>query len=392
MTDHAAPGWTAVALVNQPVADRVGNVTAYSVRAMVPSQRGSQEDVEVLVDAAYQAADLTTLTAGQPLHVDATRKLLASADPDMVARVSPELAAEPGVERLVAWRHARGLSTALDRFAALDAQLALLPMAGFVTIDVADQGGRLADLVALAHNLGARAIVGGASTASAAEQAFDAGADLVQGRPVEDRPDERGGLAANELHCLELLSLLGEDPIDQDAVIGLVAADPNLAVGVLHLVNSAVFSLPRSIDSVRQAVVLVGPRLLRALASTSLSAAGRAAVDDLWLVLTRALACWQLADEDAGYTVGLLSAVAEQRGTDLRWLAQMAGLSPESTAALVDRTGPLGRVLACVQAHEAGDPQVALRLGMDPHEVSQAWLAALPEALDIAAALVPARA
>lgn len=392
MTHRTAPEWTAVALVNQPVADRGGHVMAYALRAMVPTQRSGQDDVEVLVDAAYEAADLTSLTAGQPLHVDATRKVLGSADPDLVARVSPELAGEPGVERLVAWRHARGLSTALDRFAALDAQLALLPMAGFVTIDAADQGDRLPDLVALAHNLGARAIVGGATTASAAEQAFAAGADLVQGRPAEDRADERGGLAANELHCLELLSLLGEDPIDQNAVIGLVAADPNLAVGVLHLVNSAVFSLPRSIDSVRQAVVLVGPRLLRALASTSLSAAGRASVDDLWLVLTRALACWQLADEDAGYTVGLLSAVAEQRGTDLRWLAQMAGLSSESTAALVDRTGPLGRVLACVQAHEAGDPQVALQLGMDPHEVSQAWLVALPEALDIAAALVPARA
>ncbi|MBU4214478.1 MAG: HDOD domain-containing protein [Actinobacteria bacterium] len=388
MTEQSAAPWSGAALVNQPVADPSGRVTAYAVRAMVPTQHGDPEDAaEVSLDAAYDATDLSSLSAGQPLLIDATRRVLGSANPDVVARVSPALAREPGIERLVAWRHARGLQTALDDFTAQDAQLALLPMSRYVTVDVARQAGRLVELAGLAHDLGAAVIADGATTWSSVERSFAAGADLVQGRVVDDREVERGGLSANELHCLELLSLLDEDPVDQNAVIGLVAADPNLAVGVLHLVNSAVFALPRAIDSVRQAVVMVGPRLLRALASSALTQAGRSTVDDLWRVLSRALACWQLSDDDAGYTVGLLSAVAEQRGTDLRWLAQMAGLSQTTTAALVDHAGPLGEALACIRAHEAGNPDVALRLGVDPHVVSRAWLEGLPEALAIASAL-----
>ncbi|MCG2798531.1 MAG: HDOD domain-containing protein [Cellulomonas sp.] len=392
MSDTAAPRWSGAALVNQPVADPSGRVTAYAVRAMVPTQHGDPEDAaEVSLDAAYDATDLSTLSAGQPLLVDATRRVLGSANPAVVARVSPSLAREPGIERLVAWRHARGLHTALDNFTAEDAQLTLLPMTRFVTVDVVRQAGRLVELAGLAHDLGAEVIADGATTWSSVEQSFADGADLVQGRVVDDREVERGGLSANEMHCLELLSLLDEEPVDQNAVIGLVAADPNLVVGVLHLVNSAVFALPRPIDSVRQAVVMVGPRLLRALASASLTRSSRSTVDELWRVLSRALACWQLSDDDAGYTVGLLSAVAEQRGTDLRWLAQMAGLSQTTTDALVDHTGPLGDALACVRAHEAGNPSVALQLGIDPHLVSRAWLEGLPEALAIASALAPPR-
>ncbi|MBU4335474.1 MAG: hypothetical protein KJ548_02785, partial [Actinobacteria bacterium] len=173
MSDTAAPRWSGAALVNQPVADPSGRVTAYAVRAMVPTQHGDPEDAaEVSLDAAYDATDLSTLSAGQPLLVDATRRVLGSANPAVVARVSPSLAREPGIERLVAWRHARGLHTALDNFTAEDAQLTLLPMTRFVTVDVVRQAGRLVELAGLAHDLGAEVIADGATTWSSVEQSF----------------------------------------------------------------------------------------------------------------------------------------------------------------------------------------------------------------------------
>jgi EAL and modified HD-GYP domain-containing signal transduction protein len=387
--DSERPPWSGVALVNQQVTTSAGQVTAYTVQAMLPTQRSAPaaEDIEATLDAAYDATDLSTMSAGQPLLVAATRRTLKAPDPRVVPNVPLWLAREPGVEGVIAWRHARGLSTALDGFVADPAQLPLLPMAGLVSIDLTAAAHRLGELVDTAHAVGARVIGTGAATDTQARAAFAIGVDLVQGRFVAEGELERGGLSAGQLQCVEMLRLLSEDPIDQNAVVGLVAADPNLTVGVLHLVNSAVFALNRPVDSVRQAVVLVGPRLLRAVATSALNGAGRTGVDDLWQALTRALTCWELSADDAGYTVGLLSAVAEQRAVDLPWLAEMAGLSEAATAALTRHEGLVGTALACVQGHEAGDPSAALHRGVDPHLVSQAWLQALPEALALATAL-----
>ncbi|MCL2454500.1 MAG: HDOD domain-containing protein [Micrococcales bacterium] len=383
----APPGPT---LVHQPVTDATGHVAAYTLHGIVPQQRqapAAESAPDECLDAEYDQTDLASLAAGHPLLLQATRRVMTSDDEHMIADLPPGAAERPQTAAMVAWRHARGLRTSMAEFTGTEAEVALLPKVTMVSVDASTPDDQLGELIDLAHSLGVAVIAQEARTVEATERAFGLGADLVEGRVLPEGALEKGGLAADELSCLELLSLLAEDPVDQDAVIGLVAADPNLAIGVLHLVNSAVFGLPRPIDSVRQAVVMVGPRLLSAVATTSLNRAGRSDTDELWQVLARALACWDLAADDAGYTVGLLSAVADQRRIDPAWLAQMAGLSQGATEALVALKGSVGAALASVRAHEFGDPRVSLAFGIDPHTVSRAWLDALPEARGIAAAL-----
>jgi len=247
---------------------------------------------------------------------------------------------------------------------------------------------RLDELVKQAHAAGATVIAERADSHADIKRALAAGVDLLQGPMFE-----RGGdvlseeLSAGELQVLELMALLSEDPVDQAAVIGLVAADPMLTVRVLHLVNSSAFGLPREIDSVRQAVVLVGQHHLAALAASALIGARPSTVAELWAILTRALACWDLAGSDAGYTVGLLSAVAEQRHLALESLVSRTGVSQDVADALFFHSGTLGESLAAIVAHEANDMMGVMATGRDPHDVSAALLAAVPEALTIAASL-----
>lgn len=384
------PAGTLAALVHQPVTDADGRVAAYTLHDIVPHQHpapAAESTADECLDAEYEQTDLTSLAAGRPLLLQATRRVLTSDDESVVAYLPAAQAERPQVEAMVAWRHARDLRTSLTGFTGTEAEVVLLPKLTMVGIDTAAGDNRLGDLIDLAHSMDVTVIAERVRTAEGHERAFALGADLVEGRLLPAGELERGGLSASEISCLELLGMLAEDPVDYDAVTGLVAADANLAVGVLHLVNSAVFALPQPVDSVRQAVVMVGPRLLWALASTSLNQAGRSDTDELWHVLARALACWDLSGDDTGYTVGLLSAVADQRRVDPAWLAQMAGMSDAATDALVSSRGPVGAALASVRAHEFGDPRVALGFGINPHRVSRAWLDALPEARGIAAAL-----
>ena len=390
--------WSAPAIGRQPVVRPDRSVFAWALRAEpmptgpADSGNGAADQTDRAVEAEYALLDLGALTGDQPLLVRCTPRMLSGERPlaadgvEVVLEIPGALVADPATPGRIATLRAQGTRLVLGDYDATPEQDALLDDVHIVK--VAADAPDLAELVDHAHEAGATVIVEHADSRADIDRALDAGADMLQGPMFE-----RGGdvmeheLTAGELQCLELMALLSDDPVDQAAVIGLVAADPMLSVRVLHLVNSSAFGLPREIDSVRQAVVLVGPHHLSALAISSLIGSRPSTVAELWGILTRALACWDLAGSDAGYTVGLLSAVAEQRHLAVETLISRTGVSQEVADALFFHAGPLGESLAAIVAHEANDMMGVLAAGKDPHDVSSALLAAVPEALAIASSL-----
>lgn len=66
----------------------------------------------------------------------------------------------------------------------------------------------------------------------------------------------------------ELLRLLSEDDFDMHELMELVQQDPSLTARVLKLANSALYGRPRQIDSLSQALVLLGGEEIRRLLMT----------------------------------------------------------------------------------------------------------------------------
>lgn len=378
--------WTAPAVTRQPLRDPHGRVVGYAVEALSPSAD------EAGIEEAYAELDLGLLSAGLPVVVRATTALLGQWDLDATSGVClgvpGSVVGRPETAARVQALHELGVPVSLAEYRGTAEQNRLLPWVAQVVLDGGDDMATLQALAAHAHGAGLQVVARGADTVRTVERAFTCGVDLVQGPLViRGREDAAGSLDAAELQCLELLRLLAEENVDQGAVIGLVAAEPALAVSVLRLVNSAAMGRPRVVDSVRQAVVLVGPRRLHALTVGALMAAGGTTVHELWAVLARATSVWDLVGHDAGYTVGMLSAVAGLRHLPADVLAERAGLSDEARAALCEGEGSLGGALRAVVCHEEGDAEGVLAAGWDPAEVAHAWLATLPETLALASAL-----
>ncbi len=389
-----------VTVHRQPVVHPDRSVYGYAVSVQVTDTAGTRvpdHEAEDIVDRELSRIDLSTLAADKVLVLRATRSLLSGALglPTMLRgialEVPPSLVQASDALRLVAAAVARGHRIVLGDYTGSVPQDALLQHAAMVKIDSARGQDHLAELVDRAHANGVAVVAERTDTTERIQTAVAIGADLLQGPMFQRRPEPSGRrYSAGELQCLELMQLLSADVVDNAAAVRVVGADPAMTIRVLHLVNSSAFGLRHEVDSVQQAVVLVGHQQLRALAMASLIDARPTSVGALWSVLTRAVACKMLTGEDAGYTVGLLSAVAAQQRVPVEELVQRTGVSRAVADALRDQSGPYGPALAAVLAHEENDTAAVKATGYEPYDVAHTYLAAVPEAYATASALAVA--
>ncbi|GAA3795250.1 EAL and HDOD domain-containing protein [Cellulomonas soli] len=386
-----------VTIQRQPIVHPDRSVFGYAVRAQVLDSSGVPEPddrVENLVDAELGQLDLETLAGDRPLVLRATAGIFTGAIPltrtgsGLLLEIPLTLAVRDDAVVRASTLRGAGQHLVLGDYSGTASQDALLPYVDHVKIDTARGADRIATLVERAHNVGVGVIGERADTRERIRLAREIGMDLLQG-PMFERNHETTGRSFNagELQCLELMQLLSADAIDQAAVVRMVGSDPELAIRVLHLVNSSTYGMRRRVDSVHQAVVLVGPQQLAALAMASLIDARPTTVGALWAVLTRAQTVRALAGSDAGYTVGLLSAVAAQQHYSADDLVSRTGVSDDIAQALRTGTGPYGPALSAVLAHEENDVEAVLATGFEPFDVAHTYLAAVPEALATASAL-----
>ncbi|MBO3084953.1 EAL and HDOD domain-containing protein [Cellulomonas fengjieae] len=397
---HHDPRTQGAILHRQPIVHPDRSVFGYAVRAEVRDAHGGlapEDMVEERLDKAYATLDPATIAGDRPLMVRATTDLLLGLVPTPVAaagialELPLRLASLPDTAQRLVELRSLGYGLALGDYSGTPAQDVLLPLVDLVKVHTGRAPEKLSGLIAQAHGAGVRVVGERVATSESIAVALDLGIDLLQGPMFERRPVGTGReFLAGELQCLNLVRLLSQETPDHEAVVHTVESDPELCMRVLHVVNASASGVRRHVDSVRQAVVLLGPRQLTALAMASLVNARPATVGTLWSVLARALTCGMLSGTGAGYTVGMLSAVAAQLHVSVEALVQRAGVSDDIAAALRDQTGPYGPVLAAVLAHEENDHEAVAATGLEPWDVAHAYLAAVPQAFTTASELAVA--
>ena len=376
----------------QPVVRPDRSVHGYAVhvavRAPMPiAHLGDQLDE--LVHGRYGELDLTALVHEDVAFVRATAGMLMGRAPvpatpggGLVLEV-PRLFtdrsdADSHLERL----HGEGVGLALTDYAPGVNTDRLLPHVDFVKVDLGRGFEPAAHAVDRASELGTPVIAERVTSSAAVNFATAAGIALLQGPLfLRDAPTLPRTFTAGQIQCLELMQLLSADQVDLVSVVTVIGADPELALRVLSLVNSSAMAPRRRIDSVRQAVTMLGPKPLAAIATASLIDARGHSSAGLWFVLTRALTCRTITRSDAGYTVGLLSAVASQLQVDPAELIARAGVSDDVGDAILTQYGPYGPVLAAVLAHEENDFSGVEATGLAPFSVANAYLTAVAAAL-----------
>lgn len=290
-----------------------------------------------------------------------------------------------------------GYSLALDDFRWFPGAEEMLPLFAYAKVDRRrfDADG-VAAVVEGCRPYGTRVVVHPVDTMAALTECVELGVDLCQGyllltpQPVEGKVLDPGQLAS-----LRLAARLLDPDTGVDELEAIVRTDPTLSLQVLNMAAiGAPGRLRRTVRTVREALVLVGWRRLRSWMSLLLFTGGDVLpTEALTAALTRARMCELLGPRidpgcaEVAFTTGMLSVLDVLLGVPLTDAVAHLPLAEEVRAAVVDRTGPLGQLLADVIDYQMGSPATAVRSGFSRPVLQEACFDALAWAIEMATGL-----
>jgi EAL and modified HD-GYP domain-containing signal transduction protein len=352
-----------VLVARQPVYDPNLKVVAYELLVQGDDAAGAE--------ASSTIAEVgLNLVVGHPAYIPVTRGFLlegfARALPSdrVVLAVGADLqldrAALDAVRELVA----DGYRLALMDYSRDGSLEPLLPLAHVVGLNVAglDRGVLRAELAHLLPR-GVRTLARGVDHHEALELCIGLGFDLLQGHFIcRPRVVSEQGLKVMSVNRVRLLARLHDDDVDFDELQEVIARDVALSYNLLRFINSAFFALPRRVDSIRDALVLLGAINVRKWATLMALAEAQDKPRELVVTgLVRARMCELLAgvyghrDAEGAFTAGLFSVVDALTDRSMVELLRELPLSREIISALLNYDGAKGRVLRAAVAYERGN-------------------------------------
>lgn len=198
--------------------------------------------------------------------------------------------------------------------------------------------------------------------------------------------------ATSRRRLLALLGLLARDADAHELEVPL-KQDPSLSYHLLKLVNSAAFGFTAPITSFSQAITLLGRRQLQRWLQLLLYARQQ---DDgkihalLPLAAVRAAQMEALCQlrggdrdaQDLAFMAGVFSLLDVLLGMSMEEIIATLNLAPEVSAALLERSGELGTLLALVES-TAPPPEGLRRAGIDGETYWRSLLQAYQWAIQV---------
>jgi EAL and modified HD-GYP domain-containing signal transduction protein len=364
-------------IARQPIFDRDMQVYAYELLFRASEDAALSADVEdgdsatsnVIINT-FVNIGLEKIVGEHRAFINLTRLFLSN--PDLIMLPPEQLVLEvlediePGEALLSGLRsiRERGYRLALDDFVYDERFEPMIELADIIKIDVLGMSPQ--EIESLAVRLkrpGIRLLAEKVETYEEYELLKSLGFDYYQGYFFARPTVVKGkSLSANQVAVLELVAKVNNPQVEVDDLAEIIRADVSLSHKVLKFINSPASGLRNEVDSVHQAVVLLGLATIKnwvtilALANNSNKPSELNAT-----ALIRARSCELLAKAsgfarpESFFTVGLFSCLDAMMDLPLEELVGELPLSQEARNALLDHRGELGEALNCTLAMEQGD-------------------------------------
>jgi c-di-GMP phosphodiesterase len=387
-------------IARQPIYDRQLDLVAYELLYRDADYLRNGKAVEnphtstELLINTFMELGLENIVGSNPAFIRMTRDYLRNDQriPMTTEQVVLEVSvAEPPDEALCAGlKHiaSNGYDIALDDFSYRPALLPLLQSATIVKLDLQALGKeKLAEQVKLCRQHKVMLMVKKVETHEELEFCKELGIDWFQGF-FFCKPQLVSGKSrpANRAVLLRILSKLQDDNTSIEQLEKVIIQDTVLAYKLLRYLNSATYAFRREINSVREALMLIGTEQVKRWASLLIISSYQSDKPQelIATAMVRARMCELLAersrnriDPTQAFTVGLFSTLDALMDTPMEELLDTLSFSAAIKLALTDAEGELGHLLQQVLHYERGNWSELAINGFSSTDYAMAYLGAV---------------
>jgi len=365
-------------LARQPICDKTNNVIGYELlhhrNELNPGQidYGDRSSSQILITALLDIG-LTEVVGDKLAFINIPREYFQGeisfplARKQIVLEVLQDILPETDIMfalRQFTLRNAYPLL--LEGFEFEDSSLELLPMANFIKLDVKNSAEDIIkQQLHTLKNFNGPLIANHVDNMQLYYYAKELGFDLFQGfyfcqpcyKTSEIDPSSR---KSSELR---LLSDLMQPHISYSKLQALVARDVTLTYRILRYINSEKFHLARPVETIQQAISLLGLKPITTWMVILVLARFKHKPEELLtLALIRGKMCETMSKHanlniDTGFMIGLLSTLDALVDTEMAAVVAELPLNEAAKSALENKSGSLGEILGAIIAYEQADWQ-----------------------------------
>ena len=363
----------------QPVLDKNKKIVAYeilyrkSIESFAHIDDENQATSRVIVNI-FNNIGLKNLTGGKKTFINVNAELLFHEIFDFIQTenlVIEILENTPAEEKLISRIRElkkRGFHFALDDFVETEDTYKLLPYVDYVKIDLFQiEEDYLPKLVKSLKNLGKILIAEKVESYELFQRVFSMGFDMYQGyffaRPtvISHRRFD-----PYEITLLNLLKALNKENISIREIENIIKSDVHITFNLLKFVNSAYFSFPSKIKTLKHAIMILGAEKLKVWVLLMLYAdAKMGGVDNplLELALMRGKIMESISVKinggknfpDMAFLTGVLSLIDILLGLPKEEILSDLNIDESIKVALLEEKGILGEMIKLCEYLEGGD-------------------------------------
>ncbi len=258
----------------------------------------------------------------------------------------------------------QGYRIVLDGFALQKHLFPLLKYANIIKVDMAQvPPNKLIGLIKILRRLNATLLAQNIDDFTVLKISKKLGFKLFQGSFIS-KPTavNNNKISTKSAALLQLIQALQDPDVTPEAVEDLILMDPILSFKILRVINSAAYNLVNNVESLQQAVVMLGLDQIRSW-SMIIMLSNQEGKPEEWSrsLITRARMCELLAEltRDAkpqtAFMVGMLSQLDLLLEVRIEVILEQIPLADEVKQAILQKTGALGNILQAVVCFENGD-------------------------------------